>query len=158
VKDIDDITKALAGKFSGLDIEEKKKPPPPSTQPAWRDPSYFRDREDRRRVSYPSDVRRTTAPSDVDRGPKIFPMDRMHLRDTRNNENTRPNRKPVMMLDFEMDELDQMFKTPCKRGWEFSVWLETIGLPPDLNQAHDGVVYGYAARAYLDRKREAHGR
>ena len=69
-----------------------------------------------------------------------------------------PKRAAIQMFSFPDDELKEMLATPARRGWEFKDWLEVIGLPRDLHPKLDGVMYSYCARAFLDRKKEAHQR
>jgi hypothetical protein len=90
-------------------------------------------------------------------GPKLFPSDRMALRSFSSSV-IAPKRPAVLMSTYSDRDLEWMLGTPSKRGWEFKDWLEVIGLPIDLHEKHDGLMYTYAARAFLDRKAESHRR
>jgi hypothetical protein len=134
---INDITKQIAQKYSGLSIEKKPEPAPVvTTQP----------------VRLPRDTSIVPAP-------RIWPSERMGagLMDSSTVAPV-PKRGAVMMFTFPDDELAEMLATPARRGWEFKDWLEVIGLPRDLHPKLDGVMYSYCARAFLDRKKEAHQR
>jgi hypothetical protein len=143
--DINDITDALAKQFGGIDIDEDKKKEAPA-RPAPREYSNGSSSEGARRSTY--------VPNESN-APKIWPSERMELRDT-GSVVALPKRTPVQIFSFSDEEIEWMFNTPVKRGWEFKDWLEIIGLPRDLHEKHDGVTYTYAARAYLNRKKEAH--
>lgn len=134
MKDITSYTKNLAAKYGGDVLGKKEVPAPAPEKP---------------KVSY------QPAPK-VGNAPRIWPSEMMELRSWKNNQ--RPARRAVNLFDFSDAELEEMFATPVRRGWEFSDWLEVIGLPPDLHKDHDGAAYSYAARAYLERKKEAHQR
>lgn len=155
MKEIDDITKQLAEKFSGLQIEDPNKPKPKPVEQSRRDedgiPSLH-DALDRRYTRHYGSS--SSSSSSSMGGPRIWPSEKFDLRDHRNGK--KPTRKPVTIDMIDKADLEECFKTPCRRGWEFPDWLEVIGLPPDLHEEHDGVLYRYAARAYLDRKSEAH--
>lgn len=143
---IDDITKALAGKYSGIDLRKKKEEPKPAPREydvGGGDSTFERD----------TIIRRTQAD---DGTPKLRPMEKMIVGDS--DFKKVPKRPPVMMMAFTDTELEDMFATPARRGWDFETWLEVIGLPKDLHKKHDGVIYQYAARAFLTRKSEAHSR
>lgn len=142
MNEIDAITKALAAKYSGLDLsrKEEKKEEPAAPQRV----EYSRSTTGRAGDSTPSS-----------KPPTVMPMDRIILGV---NRSTPPPKRPmVMMSSFKDEDLEELFKTPARRGWEFSTWLEVIGLPPDLHEKLDAPLYQYAARAFLARKREAHG-
>jgi hypothetical protein len=136
-----DITKALASKYSGVSIEKKKEEP------------KFEPREYSTGSSYEPPTRSYSGYGET----RIWPSERMELRDTKSSFMP-PKRPPVLISIYADDELEWMFSTPAKRGWEFSDWLEVIGLPRDLHEKLDGAMYQYAARSFLNRKREAHQR
>lgn len=145
MKDIDDITNALAAKYGeGLSIEEKKKP-----EPVRHERSYTQGRQ-----SSFDDLDDALVSRPAKTGPKIFPSEKMSLKTYKRTG--RPNRPPILMNTYSDDDLEWMFSTPVKRGWDFDTWLEVIGLPKDLTEGYDGAIYQYAARAYLNRKKEAH--
>ena len=136
---IDDIINALGAKhISGLTIEPERKAAPPAPEP-----------HQTSRPSYP--------PSTGVGAPKIFPSDRMLLRSKR-DDGSKPSRPAISLLNFSDEEMEQMLATPVRRGWEFSDWLEVIGLPRDLHEKHDTPIYGYAARAFVRLKQDAHRR
>ena len=139
--DINDITKQLAAKFSGLTLEPEKKPEP-EPEP---------ERDSYRSLSSSFDQRRSHI---VGQG-KLWPSEKVGLT---SRPKVAPRRAPCRLSDFTDDELDWMFDTPVRRNMNFEDWLETIGLPPDLDEKHDGCIYTYAARNYLARKQESHRR
>lgn len=131
---LDDILNAIGAKhISGLSMEPEKKATPPAA--TYQRPAY--------------------QPSAESGAPKIFPSDRFMLRSKR-DDGARPARPPVMMSTYSEDDLEWMFNIKVKRGWEFTDWLEVIGLPKDLHEKHDAGIYGYAARAFLRLKQAAH--
>jgi hypothetical protein len=146
MNDMDDITKALAQQYNkgiSLKPDEEKKPEP------------AREVE---RVSYSRPA--SSAPRSgisYESGVKIWPSEKFDLKTT-GSDIIMPKRPPINMLSYSDEDLEWMFSTPVKRGWEFKDWLEVIGLPTDLNAKHDGAAYQYAARAYLNRKKESHQR
>jgi hypothetical protein len=141
--DMDDITDALAQKYSGFDLDEGKKKEAPA-RPAPRE--YGNGGSERRTSTYVPREMSTI---------KIWPSEKMELRHSSSSVSL-PKRPPVQMFTYSDEELEWMLNTPVKRGWEFKDWLEVIGLPTDLHEKHDGATYTYAARAYLNRKKEAH--
>lgn len=130
-----DIAKQLAAKFSGLSIKKDEPPPPPEPvyQPVLRNPGAG-----------------SKSGGSLGGGTKLWPSERMTLG---NVKKPAPARAPVRLNDFTEDELDWMFDTPAKKQWEFSDWCEVIGLPRDLHEEHDGVIYTYAAKNFLRHKR-----
>jgi hypothetical protein len=148
MKDIDEITAALAKRYAGslLDDGKKKEEPKPVerlTATDDRDEYFSRPRQS------------SGSGASFASGGKLFPSERMALRSF-SSQVIRPSRPPVMLSQYSDDELDWMLNTPAKRGWTFEDWLEVIGLPRDLHEKHDLSIYGFAARAYLKRKQEAH--
>ena len=138
---IKDITDALASKFhNGLLDEEKPAPKPVAA----------------REYSTGAPTTNPYKPSSAGSGaPKVFPSDRMALRDGRPAVATTPRRPAVLISTFSDADLEWMLNTPSKRTWQFADWLEVIGLPRDLHEKHDAGIYGYAARSFLKRKDEA---
>lgn len=148
MKDIDEITDALAKRYAGNLLDDDK---PKEVAKPVREYTTGRDTE----ITYESSGY-SQAPSYASGG-KLFPMDRMALRDySKPNAKATPTRGQVLISVFSDDELEFMFSTPVKRGWMFEDWLEVIGLPRDLHEKHDASIYGFAARAFLKRKSEAH--
>lgn len=149
MKDIEDITKALAAKYSGLSIKEDKQeePKPEPVRRSSQSNSDFFGASDR------AEYKRSTQQS----GPRLFPSERMAIRSWK-SAGSIPNRAPVQMSQYTNEEMDAMLATQAKRGWDFQVWLEVAGLPTDLHESHDCPVYQHAAKAFLKRKDEAHRR
>ena len=142
---IKDIADALGAKFhDGLMDEHKPKAPAPAAPREYSTGARS------------SEVYRP-APT-TSGGPKIFPSDRMALRDGKPAATVRPRRAAVLISTFTDADLEWMLATPAKRGWQFADWLEVIGLPRDLHEQHDAGIYGYAARAFLKHKQAAHQR
>lgn len=138
--DINDITKALAHKYGGLDLE-KKKPAERQAPREWDNGGYTPAASS---ASFPSQ----------DTQQRLWPSERIILGAPKGKP--APKRPPVMMATFTDEELEQMLGTPAKRSWDFEVWLEVIGLPKDLHEKLDAPLFQYASRAYLKRKQEAH--
>lgn len=157
MSDMDEITKALAQKYSGgLSLDEKKKPAPAPV--SSNTSSYSGSTQRSSQTQTRADDHNTERSHHFGTSPRVFPSEKMELRSWKNHSSVIPKRPPVLISQFSDEELDTMMKTPAKRGWEFSVWLEVIGLPLDLHEKHDFTIYGWMARAFLDRKREAHQR
>lgn len=144
MRNINDIANQLAGKMA-QDLGLKKKVEPEIST---------------RRTSLWDEDSTPVAPranTSYAAGTKIWPSERFDLKTTASKVFP-PKRPPVLISTYSDDDLEWMFSTPVKRGWEFKDWLETIGLPTDLHEKLDGAMYQYAARAYLNRKKEAHSR
>lgn len=139
---INDITKQLAAKFSNLSLEKKPEP---------EEDAHIETRSEyESRSSYIS-----RPPQSTSTRSSLWPSERMRL-DAK--PKPWPKRAACTLQHFTDDELDEMFQTPARRSYQFEDWLEVIGLPRDLHEKHDGVIYNYAARNFLLRKSEAHGR
>lgn len=152
-----DITDALAKQYNGIDLDEGK--PKPKAEPrSWDNGGGWSDAEQTSFDDFePVRSKPVGTGMSFRDGTKIWPSEKFDLRTTASRV-MNPRRPPVMMAIYSDDELEWMFSTPCKRGWEFKDWLEVIGLPTDLKEGYDGAMYQYAARAFLNRKKEAHNR
>ena len=147
--DINSITKSIAKQYGGDLLGLKAKEEKAKNEQLEREAEEFE-----RRVTKEASSGYSTSYSS---GTKIWPSEKFDLKTTASAVFV-PRRPPVMISTYSDDDLEWMFSTPVKRGWEFKDWLEVIGLPTDLHDKHDGAMYQYAARAYLNRKREAHSR
>jgi len=73
-----------------------------------------------------------------------------------NDADPLPSRPSVRMSEYPPERLAKMFDVRVERSWTFTDFLLAVGLPRDLNEHKDVLMFREAKRAYLDRKQAAY--